>query len=191
MIPAGAAKVFNAPLLEDAPAGPQQSGEPFWEVAADEKATYVMVTLKEPARFPLLIIPRGKMFWQFFTDEAGSEINPLPYPVDGLILYFLTSMKGDIMIHGSGVISDGKGWIFTGKSGSGKTTMAKIFDSSGDRVVHDDRLILVKEGAGGGCTALLFTEMMNQGVLRLIICGSSVTGSRISRRLSRVRRLPG
>ncbi len=147
VIPAGAAKVFNAPLLEDAPAGPQQSGEPFWEVAADEKATYVRVTLKEPARFPLLIIPRGKMSWQFFTDEAGSEINPLPYPVDGLILYFLTSMKGDIMIHGSGVISDGKGWIFTGKSGSGKTTMAKIFDSNGDRVVHDDRLILVKEGA--------------------------------------------
>ena len=147
VIPAGAAKVFNAPLLEDAPAGPQQSGEPFWEVAADEKATYVRVTLKEPARFPLLIIPRGKMSWQLFTDEAGSEINPLPYPVDGLILYFLTSMKGDIMIHGSGVISDGKGWIFTGKSGSGKTTMAKIFDSNGDRVVHDDRLILVKEGA--------------------------------------------
>ena len=172
VIPAGAAKVFNAPLLEDAPAGPQQSGVRFWEVAADEKATYVRVTLKEPARFPLLIIPRGKMSWQFFADEAGSEINPLPYPVDGLILYFLTSMKGDIMIHGSGVISDGKGWIFTGKSGSGKTTMAKIFDSNGDRVVHDDRLILVKEGARWrGCTALPFTEMMNQEVLRLIHCG--------------------
>jgi signal peptidase I len=52
------------------------------------------------------------------------------------------------MIHGSGVICDGKGWVFTGRSGSGKTTMAKIFDSSGDRVVHDDRLILVKEDAG-------------------------------------------
>jgi len=87
------------------------------------------------------------MFWQLFTDEAGSEINPLPYPVDGLILSFLTSMKGDIMIHGSGVICDGRGWIFTGRSGSGKTTMAKIFDSNSDRVVHDDRLILVKEGA--------------------------------------------
>lgn len=147
-IPAGAAKVFDAPLLEDAPAGPQQSGEPFWEVAADEETTYVKVSLKEPARNPLLIIPRGKMLWQFFTDEAGSEINPLPYPVDGLILYFLTSLKGNIMIHGSGVICDGRGWVFTGKSGSGKTTMAKIFDSSGDRVIHDDRLILVKEGAG-------------------------------------------
>ena len=146
-IPAAAAKVFNAPLLEDAPAGPRQSGEPFWEVAADGENTYVKVSLKEPARYPLLIIPRGNMLWQLFSDEPGSEYNPLPYPVDGLILYFLTSLKSDIMIHGSGVICDGKGWVFTGKSGSGKTTIAKIFDSSGDRVVHDDRLILVKEGA--------------------------------------------
>ncbi len=80
--------------------------------------------------------------------NRASEINPLPYPLDGLILYFLTSLKGDIMIHGSGVICDGKGWVFTGKSGSGKTTMAGIFDHGGDRVVHDDRLILVREGAG-------------------------------------------
>jgi signal peptidase I len=147
VIPAGAAKVFNAPLLEDAPAGPRQSGEPFWEVAADEENTYVKVSLKEPVRYPLLIIPIGKMFWQLFSDETGSEINPLSYPLDGLILYFLTSLKGDIMIHGSGVICDGKGWVFTGKSGSGKTTIARIFDRSGDRVIHDDRLILAKEGA--------------------------------------------
>ncbi len=70
-IPAAAAKVFDAPLLEDAPAGPRQSGEPFWEVAADDENTYVKVSLKEPARYPLLIIPRGKMFWQLFTDESG------------------------------------------------------------------------------------------------------------------------
>lgn len=148
IIPAGAAKVFSAPLLEEAPEGPRQSGEPFWEVVAGEENIYVKVSLKEPVRYPLLIIPRGKMLWQLYTDEDGSDVNPLPYPVDGLILYFLTSLKGDIMIHGSGVICDGKGWIFTGRSGSGKTTMAKIFDSSSDRVVHDDRLILVKEEAG-------------------------------------------
>jgi hypothetical protein len=147
-IPAAAAKVFDAPLLEETPAGPWQSGEPFWEVAADEENTYVKVSLKEPVRYPLLIIPRGKMLWQLFADDEGSETNPLPYPLDGLILYFLTSLAGDIMIHGSGVISDGKGWVFTGKSGSGKTTMAKIFDRTGDMVIHDDRLILVKEGAG-------------------------------------------
>jgi len=147
-IPAEAAKVFDAPMLEETPAGPLQSMEPFWEVAANEETIYVKVSLKEPARNPLLIIPRGKIHWQLFTDETGNEINPLPYPLDGLILYYLTTLKGEIMIHGSGVVCDGRGWIFTGRSGSGKTTMAKIFDGAGDRVIHDDRLILVKKGNG-------------------------------------------
>lgn len=73
------------------------------------------------------------------------EVNPLPYPLDGLLLYFLFSRAGDIMIHGSGAVSGGKGWIFSGRSGSGKTTIARIFDSAGDRVIHDDRLVLRKE----------------------------------------------
>lgn len=75
-------------------------------------------------------------------------VNPLPYPLDGLLLYFLFSQGGDIMIHGSGVVSGDKGWIFTGRSGSGKTTMARIFDSAGDRVIHDDRLVLRQEDSG-------------------------------------------
>jgi hypothetical protein len=145
-VPSGAAKVFNAGLMEETPAGLKQSGEPFWEVAAGNDTTYVRVSLKGPERYPLLIIPHGKMIWQLFTDEAGRESNPLPYPLDGLILYYLASLKGEIMIHGSGAVSERRGWIFTGRSGSGKTTIAKIFDRSGDRVIHDDRLILAKSG---------------------------------------------
>ena len=52
------------------------------------------------------------------------------------------------MIHGSAAISNGRGWLFTGKSGSGKTTLAKIFDSNGDKVLHDDRLILLRGKEG-------------------------------------------
>jgi hypothetical protein len=73
------------------------------------------------------------------------EVNPLPYPLDGLLLYFLFSRSGDIMIHGSGVVSGGRGWIFSGRSGSGKTTLARIFDRAGDRVIHDDRLVVRHE----------------------------------------------
>jgi hypothetical protein len=52
------------------------------------------------------------------------------------------------MIHGSGVSCHGRGWLFTGRSGSGKTTLARIFDRAGDRVIHDDRLVLRREGQG-------------------------------------------
>ena len=73
-------------------------------------------------------------------------VEPLPWPLDGLLLYFLFSRAGDIMIHGSGVLCNDRGWLFTGRSGSGKTTLARIFDSAGDRVIHDDRLVLRHEG---------------------------------------------
>lgn len=83
-----------------------------------------------------------------FAGRTDIILNPLPYPLDGLLLYFLFSRAGDIMIHGSGVSCHGRGWLFTGRSGSGKTTLARIFDQAGDRVIHDDRLVLRHEDSG-------------------------------------------
>ncbi len=79
-------------------------------------------------------------------DRPCINVNPLPYPLDGLLLYFLFSQDGDIMIHGSGVVCGGRGWLFTGRSGSGKSTLAGIFDRAGDRVIHDDRLVVRRVG---------------------------------------------
>ncbi len=157
-IPADAVKVFDARLMEETPEGLRDTGEPFWEILTRGDITYAKVYLKDPVCNPVLAMPGGKMTWQIFADSQASEanpfpypllpdsqgpdVNPLPYPLDGLLLYFLSSAAGDIMIHGSGVICEGRGWIFTGRSGSGKTTMAGIFDRAGDRVIHDDRLIL-------------------------------------------------
>ena len=59
-----------------------------------------------------------------------------------MILYYLTVIKGDIFIHGSGVNYEGRGYLFTGTSGRGKTTMARLWHEAGARVVHDDRLII-------------------------------------------------
>jgi len=94
--------------------------------------------------------PEGDRYRKGREHDGHSTVtvNPLPYPLDGLLLYFLFSQGGDIMIHSSGVVSGGRGWIFTGRSGSGKTTMARIFDGAGDRVIHDDRLVLRREGSG-------------------------------------------
>jgi hypothetical protein len=146
-IPSGALKVFDAMLMEESVRGPVKTSEPFWEVMITEDTVYVRVWLKETEQNPLLVMPKGSMTWQIFADNAGPEINPLPYPLDSLIFYFLCSLHGEIMIHGSGVACKGRGWIFSGRSGSGKTTIAKIFDRNGDRVIHDDRLVLRKEGS--------------------------------------------
>lgn len=147
-IPADAKKVFDARLMEETPDGLRDTGEPFWEILTGEGLTFARIYLKDPICNPVLVMPNGKMTWQIFADGQGTDVNPLPYPLDGLLLYFLSSKAGDIMIHGSGAVSGGRGWIFTGRSGSGKTTVAAIFDRAGDRVIHDDRLI-VRKGEDG------------------------------------------
>ena len=147
-IPASAEKVFDAQLMEEVPGGIINSGEPFWEIFSEGGVRYARVFLKEPERKALLVMPHGEMRWRIFTGEvagASDAVNPLPYPLDGLLLYFLFSRAGDIMIHGSGVSCHGRGWLFTGRSGSGKTTLARIFDRAGDRIIHDDRLVLRRE----------------------------------------------
>jgi hypothetical protein len=52
------------------------------------------------------------------------------------------------MIHASGINNAGHGYIFSGISGKGKTTLAKLWDKSGARIIHDDRLIVRKTGSG-------------------------------------------
>jgi len=147
-VPADARRVFDARLMEESPEGVRSTGEPFWEVLSDSSVTYATVCLKDPVRNPVLVIPHRQMTWKLYADRHGEIIDPLPWPVDGLLLYFLSAIKGDLIIHGSAVSCRGKGWLFTGRSGSGKTTLAKLFDSAGDRVIHDDRMIIRKETAG-------------------------------------------
>ena len=81
------------------------------------------------------------------TDDE-KEIDPFEYPLDGLILYYLTVINGDIMIHASGVNNAGHGYLFSGVSGKGKSTMAKLWENSGAKVIHDDRLIIRNTGSG-------------------------------------------
>jgi hypothetical protein len=147
-VPAEAQRVFDARLMEETPDGIRDSGEPFWEVLSDEGVIYAKVSLKDPVRYPVIVIPRRQMTWRLYADSNTKKVDPLPWPVDGLMLYFLSALKGDVMIHGSAVSCAGIGWLFTGRSGSGKTTIAAIFDRYGDRVIHDDRLIIRKEPTG-------------------------------------------
>lgn len=144
-------RVFHAPLMEEiGTRHPVRRLENFWSVYKHKSG--LMLSTVFPLNSPDL---RGSLRyslevpeWDLYVEGATGPFDPFEYPLDGLILYYLTVMNGDIFIHGSAVEHEGKGYLFTGISGSGKTTMARIWEREGARVIHDDRIIIrrVHEG---------------------------------------------
>jgi len=62
----------------------------------------------------------------------------------------LAFRAGGLLFHAAGLVRDGRGYIFFGYSGSGKTTVARL---SPDAVVlNDDLLLLLPAGPGRGWT---------------------------------------
>lgn len=56
---------------------------------------------------------------------------------------------GGVMLHSAGVESDGRAWIFFGRSGAGKTTLSRKSLEAGRRVLSDDiNAVRPMEGAG-------------------------------------------
>lgn len=53
---------------------------------------------------------------------------------------------GGLLFHAASILRNGKGYIFFGHSGSGKSTVSRL--SSGDVVLNDDLLVLIPEEQG-------------------------------------------
>jgi len=82
---------------------------------------------------------------QSFADRAA--IYPLHYPLDEVFMVHLLSRGLGVEVHGGGVVlPDGRGWLFVGVSGAGKTTLSRMWLSEpGVRVLSDERIILRAE----------------------------------------------
>ena len=150
ILPEDAERVFHAPFVEEINGIQIRHKTNFWSVWKHHSELYILTILplstsKKNAVMKFSLTTRE---WDLWVDSAEKEIDPFEYPLDGLILYYLTVIHGDIMIHASGVNNAGHGYLFSGVSGKGKSTMAKLWDNSGAKIIHDDRLILRKKGSG-------------------------------------------
>jgi len=143
--------VFRAPYVEEINGIPVKKSDRFWTVYTHGEYYLVNTTipLSDIDREALLTIRPGEKSWDLVIDTESEEVNPFSYPLDGLIIYYLAALNGDIFIHGSGVEYNGRGYLFSGPSGRGKTTLASIFGKAGARVIHDDRLIIRRIPGGG------------------------------------------
>jgi hypothetical protein len=69
--------------------------------------------------------------------------NPVRYPLDQIILMYYLARHGGILIHASGIEINEKGYIFAGRSGAGKTTIAEQFIARHySELLSDDRVII-------------------------------------------------
>lgn len=147
-LPKDAEKVFNAPYVEEINGIRIKKKEKFWSVHRSQNDLFIKTSfpLSDQKKKGVLRFSLDSKEWELWIEAAGKETDPMEYPLDGLILYYMTAIHGHIMMHASGINNSGKGYIFSGISGKGKTTMAKLWDMSGSRVIHDDRLIIRKTG---------------------------------------------
>jgi hypothetical protein len=78
-----------------------------------------------------------------------AHLNPLDYPLDEVTVANLLGRGRGVELHSCGIIDrSGRGQLFVGVSGAGKTTTARLWEGEAAGIVSDDRVI-VRERDGG------------------------------------------
>lgn len=80
--------------------------------------------------------------------ETAQALYPLDYPLDELLMLNLLARGRGAELHSCGVVDEtGKGFLFLGQSGAGKTTTARLWEQcAGVEILSDDRIILRRAG---------------------------------------------
>lgn len=83
------------------------------------------------------------------VQPQAAHLNPLDYPLDEVLISNLLGRGRGVELHSCGIIDrSGRGHLFVGVSGAGKTTTARLWGDSASGIVSDDRVIVrEREGA--------------------------------------------
>lgn len=80
----------------------------------------------------------------FDTPCKHLSIDPFMHPLGPLLMIYLSHFSKGFLIHASGINIHDKGYLFTARSGTGKTTIANLFQKEGGVLINDDRLWIEK-----------------------------------------------
>src|ERR1043166_5880820 len=81
--------------------------------------------------------------------DPALPVYPLEYPLDELLILNLLANRRGVEVHACGMVDpQGRGHLFLGQSGGGKTTTANLWRTvPGTHILSDDRII-IRESAG-------------------------------------------
>ena len=87
---------------------------------------------------------RGHIVLNRLAIPVGQQVYPLEYPLDELVMMHRLALGEGVEVHALGLADDdGRGYLFLGHSGAGKSTTARLWLSQpGVHLLSDDRIII-------------------------------------------------
>lgn len=154
--------LFSVSLIQDLP---DVSGKRF--VRTDEgesdglyfelselNGQWLFVMLKHGQDLPLVYLFTDKSFTQGCIYLDGDAVFLMHTML--LLMYSLaTAGRGTLMMHASVIVYEGKGYLFLGRSGSGKSTHSQLWINSipGCELLNDDNPVLFIDSEGNICVS--------------------------------------
>lgn len=157
----GSVPDMDVECISGIPANLFDGCETLFEAKSDQQRFYTVVKYGDGLGFKLYnqqtydeiqqlaVLDETYKHWKIYSiPMEDGRLEPMKYPMGPIMLYYLVVNNNAIMIHSSGIFDGKKGRIFTGFSGTGKSTMAEQWKKCGSSIVNDDRMI-VRKGADG------------------------------------------
>jgi hypothetical protein len=129
--------------------------DPVWDISLDKENLLIHCVVQKSGpqeSIYLRINPKSREWHLFIPDQSSKNkekaINPLPYPLANLLFYYLVLFRHGLSFHASAVRKNDVSYVFTGFSGSGKSTIVELLSKENYDIIHDDIIILRKKEDG-------------------------------------------
>jgi len=96
----------------------------------------------------IIDLPKREIRYFFDVTQRPFVFDPFIYPLGILVFIYLALFNKGLVIHASGVQDGENGYLFTGLSGIGKSTMARLWQEKGAVIINDDRLAVMPDDDG-------------------------------------------
>lgn len=91
----------------------------------------------------------GKVFLHRPYFPAPYEAHPLKWPLDEVLISHLLGLGRGVELHAAGLVDAvGRGHLFVGHSGAGKSTMTRLWEEEPGMVILGDDRIILRRKAG-------------------------------------------
>jgi len=118
---------------------------PMWSLYRDRDSNVIVCFPDKPEFRTTLVFKRPLKKADLYLRKANFDLSSAP-AMELLVINYLAQGHG-LILHACGVVHEGKGLLFVGDSGAGKSTMASLWAGErGVEVLSDDRTIVRKKG---------------------------------------------